>query len=367
LGQPVHNDELSNLYDYQFTTNRVGINYRHISEKLKYTLGLSAQPAILTGENITRQINTMSKSFNLIPSLRFSYKFSQQRSLELNYRGRNNQPSFFQLQPISDNTDLQNVVTGNPDLSPEFIHGIDAHYKQADWNTGKVFLANLCYENIQDRIVATKRRSPGSVYQQTSYINTDGYYTLRGDYDVSQPLNSGRRLSLGLSGSAQFNNNISFTDDTKIEAKNFSWRQELEFRVDIENIVNLEAEASYGQNLTSYSTDLFSDRRTDRFEYGIEGRTYLFSDLTLGYDFTKQVNMGYDNGSVRNPTLLRLYSEYRFLKNNAAAVRVEGFDLFNQNSGVSRDVFDNVIIDRQVNRLGRYFMFSLIYRLRNFG
>ena len=366
-GIPGFNSELSNLYDYEFTTNRFGLNFRHIGDKLKYTVGLSAQPVTLKGENLSRKINTINQTFNFIPSMRFSYKFSQQRSLELNYRGRSNQPSFLQLQPISDNSDLQNIVTGNPELLPEFIHGIDMHYKQADWNAGKVILANLRYERIDDRIVSTKKRLAGSVYQQTSYINTDGYYSLRGDYDISQPLLPGRKLSLGLSGSGQLNNNVSFTDDTRVEAENFNWRQEVELRVDIENVVNLEAEASYSQNITHYSTDLFPERRTERFEYGVEGRTFLFDDLTLGYDFSKQINMGYDNGSVRNPTLLRLYTEYRFLKNNAAAIRVEGFDLFNQNAGISRDVFDNVIVDRQVNRLGRYFLFSLIFRVRNFG
>jgi len=366
-GESLFNSELSNLYNYQFTTNKAGLNYRHIGDKLKYTIGLSAQPAFLHGENVSRNTRTVNESFNFIPSFRLSYKFSQQRSFELNYRGRNNQPTFLQLQPISDNSDLQNVISGNPNLSPEFVHSIDAHYKQADWNAGKVILANLRYEKIDDRIVSAKQRLPGSVYQQTSYLNAGGYYTLKGDYDISQPLLPGRKLSLGLSGSAQLNNNISFTDQTRIEAKNFSWRQEVELRVDIQDVVNMEAEASYAQNLTHYSSDLFADRKTDRFEYGIEGRTFLFDDLTLGYDFTKQINMGYDNGAVRNPTLLRLYTEYRFFKNNAAAVRLEGFDLFDQNTGISRDVFDNVIVDRQVNRLGRYFMFSLIYRLRNFG
>lgn len=364
---PEFNQNLSNLYDYQFTTNKIGVNYRHIGEKLKFTLGLNAQPTILSGKNITNNIETVNKNFNLIPSGRFSYKFSSQRSLEANYRGRNNQPTFLQLQPITDNSNLQNVVTGNPNLRPEFIHSIDLHYKQADWSAGKIILANLRYENINDRIVTTKQRQPGSVNQLTSYTNTDGYYTLRGDYDISYPLSSARRFTIGYSGSAQANNNVSFTDENRIEALNLSWRQELEFRVDIEDVVNLEAEASYSQNRTSYSTDLFSDRRSNRFEYGIEGRTFLFKDLTLGYDFTKQINTGFDNENIRNPTLLRLYTEYRFFKSNLGAIRLEGFDLFNQNAGISRDVFDNVIIDRQVNRLGRYYMVSLIFRIRNFG
>jgi Outer membrane protein beta-barrel family/CarboxypepD_reg-like domain len=366
-GNQVFNPNLSNIYDYQFITNKVGLNYRYIGEKLNYTLGLNVQPAILRGENLSNNIQTVNRTFNFIPSGRFSYKFSNQESFDINYWGRNNQPGFLQLQPISDNSNLQNVVTGNPNLKPEFVQSVNAHYKQADWNAGKVIQANFKYERTNDRIVTTKQRVQGTVNQLTSYINADGYYTFQGDYNISKPLSAERKFTIGYSGSGQLNNNITFTDDSRIEAQNLSWRQELEFRVDLKDIVNFQVETSYSQNLTNYSSDIFADRQSNRFECGIEGRNYFFKDLTLGYDFTKQVNSGFDNGAVRNPTLLRLSMEYKFMKNDMAAIRVEGFDLFDQNSGISRDVFDNVIVDRQVNRLGRYFMLSLIYRVRKFG
>lgn len=366
-GNQVFNPQLSNIYDYQFVTNKVGMNYRYIGEKLNYTVGINAQPAVLTGQNLSRDIKTENRTFNLIPSGRFSYKFSNQQSLDVNYWGRNNQPGFLQLQPITDNSNLQNIITGNPDLKPEFVHSVNAHYKLADWNAGKVILANFRYERTNDKIVTTKARVPGTVNQLTSYTNTDGYYTIQGDYNISKPLSAERKFTIGYSGSGQLNNNISFTDDSRIEAKNISWRQELEFRVDLKDITNFELETSYSQNLTSYTNTTLSNRQSNRFEYGIEGRNYFFKDLTLGYDFSKQINTGFDNGSVRNPTLLRLSMEYKFMKNDMAAIRVEGFDLFDQNSGISRDVFDNVIVDRQVNRLGRYFMLSLIYRVRKFG
>ncbi|KQM76909.1 hypothetical protein ASE74_16675 [Pedobacter sp. Leaf216] len=366
-GKQVFNQNLSNIYDYQFITNKVGLNYRYIGEKLNYTLGLNAQPALLRGQNLNNDIQTVNRTFNLIPSGRFSYKFSNQESFDINYWGRNNQPGFLQLQPITDNSNLQNTITGNPNLKPEFIHSINAHYKQADWNAGKVIQANLKFEQTNDRIVTTKERVPNTVNQRTSYINADGYYTLQGDYNISKPLSAERKFTIGYSGSGQVNNNITFTDNSKIEARNIAWRQELEFRVDLKDITNFEIETSYSQNLTNYSSDTFADRQSNRFEYGIEGRNYFFKSLTLGYDFSKQINSGFDNGAVRNPTLLRLSMEYKFMKNDMAALRVEGFDLFDQNSGISRDVFDNVIVDRQVNRLGRYFMLSLIYRVRKFG
>jgi hypothetical protein len=360
------NTDLSNDYDYQFITNKLGMNYRYISDKFNYSLGVNAQPTLLRGQNLTRDIKTMQRTFNIIPSARLAYKFTNQKSFDVNYWGRNNQPGFYQLQPITDNSNLQNTITGNPNLKPEFVHSVNAHYKQSDWNLGHVFFANASYNQTQNKIVTTKLLIPGTLNQTTSYTNTDGFYNLHGDYYMGKPFMN-RKFTIGYSGSGDLNNNVAFIDNNKNFGKNTVWRQELEFKVDLENIVNLEIETAYSQNKTEYSQEGFDDRLTRRYEYGIEGRNYFFKDLTLGYDLSKQINTGFNNSQVRNPTILRLFMEYKMMKKDRGTLRLDGFDLFDENSGISRDVFDNVIVDRQVNRLGRYFMLSFIFKVNKFG
>ncbi|NRF41893.1 TonB-dependent receptor [Pedobacter foliorum] len=365
-GEEVFNPDLSNNYNYQFITNKVGVNYRYIGDKLNYTLGVNGQPAVLRGQNLSKDVSTMQKTFNIIPSARMVYKFSNQESFEFNYWGRSNQPGFFQLQPIADNSNLQNVIIGNPNLKPEFVNSINARYKQSDWNKGHMLSAGISYNQTGDKIVTTKVLIPNTVNQVTSYTNTDGFYNLNGDYNYSKPILE-RKFTIEYSGWGALRNNVAFIDNNKNVAKNTEWRQELGFRVDLENIINLRLEASYSQNKTTYSQSAFVDRQTNRFQYGLEGRNYFFKDLTVGYDFSKQINSGFDNSFVRNPTILRLFMEYKFLKKDMGTLRLDGFDLFNENSGISRDVFDNIIVDRQVNRLGRYFMLSFIFKVRKFG
>jgi hypothetical protein len=365
-GNQIFNADLSNNYEFQFYTHRFGANYRFIEEKFNYTLGFSAQPAILKGQNITRSINTSKRTFNLIPSARLVYKFSKQQALNVNYWGRNNQPGFLQLQPITDNSNLQNTITGNPDLKPEFVHSLNARYNQSDWNMGHVLYANLSFSQTQDKIVTTKIQIPNTVNQLTSYINTDGFYSLRGDYSYGKPF-AERKYTLTYSGSANLNNNVAYIDQNRNVAKNFLVRQELEFEVDINDVIDVELETSYAINKTQYSQSNFTDRQTNSLSFQLRGRNYFFKDLTLGYDLRKTINTGFDDGIVRNPTILRLFTEYRFLKGNNGTIRFEGNDLLNQNTGISRDVFDNIIIDRQINRLGQYFMLSFAMRLNKFG
>ncbi len=110
-GDQVFNPDLSNIYDYQFITNRIGVNYRFIGEKLNYTIGVNGQPAVLRGQNLSKDVTTINRTFNVIPCRReLSYKFSNQESFDINYWGRNDQPGFFQLQPISDNSNLQETL-----------------------------------------------------------------------------------------------------------------------------------------------------------------------------------------------------------------------------------------------------------------
>jgi hypothetical protein len=59
--------------------------------------------------------------------------------------------------------------------------------------------------------------------------------------------------------------------------------------------------------------------------------------------------------------------EYQFLKKHAASLRLQAYDLFNQNAGITRSVSGNQIIDTRTNRLGRYFLLSFTYRLQQFG
>lgn len=365
-GQPVINPDLSNDYNYTFTTNRIGLNYRFIDSKYNYTIGMNVQPAVLRGNNISKGLSTEKHTLNYIPSARFVYKFTRQKALQVNYYGRNNQPTFMQLQPLTDNSNLQNTVTGNPNLDPEFIHSFSARYNQSDWDMGHILYANLSYNQTNDKIVTTKSLIPNTVNQVTSYINTDGYYTLRGDYSYGKPF-ADRKFTVTYGGGASMNNNVAFINQAKNIAKNLMVRQEIELELDLEDIVDLELETSYSINTTSYSQESFDDRRSNRLQFQLRGRNYFFEDLTLGYDLRKTINTGFDNSFVRNPTILRLFTEYRFLQDNMATIRFDAYDLFNENTGISRDVFDNIIVDRQTNRLGRYFMLSFQMRLNNFG
>lgn len=364
-GSETINANLSNDYDYDFTTHRLGLNYRLKSEKINSTIGLFAQPSTLSGFDFTRNIETFQQHFNWVPSLRFAYQLSRERQLVLDYDGNSNQPGFQQLQPVTDNSNLQSVITGNPNLKPEFSHRAKLEYKQTDARSGSSLHGRLSFERVDDKIVTSRNIAQDEVKQEISYANINGTYNANGNYAITVPF-SERQFVVSYYGGSSYSNNISLTNDERIVGKNLGINQGVKFRLDLEDIVDTELNTSYSHNNAKFSTASMDDRSSSQFNISLEGRNYFFEDFTLGYDLTKRFNRGY-NAGIGDPTFLSVYLEHRFLKNNKGEIRLQGFDIFGQNTGIQRDIFDNEIVDTRSNRLSTYFMLSFNYRLQNFG
>jgi uncharacterized membrane protein YgcG len=369
-GAETYVDSLSTIYNYQFITNRFGLNIRGIHTKYNYTVGMAVQPATLNGES--HNFATSTNTFNYIPTARFIYNFKKNHSLSINYSGTNNQPSFTQLQLQPDLSNPQNRVYGNPDLKPEFNNNISLRYNQFDIASGNSLFTNLSFTSTQNKIVTNSQPliiaggndSTGTT-QETRYLNTDGYYSANGNYAFSKPF-ANRKYTVTLNGGANFSNNINYERNERNQGKNWVFNQGAKLRVDLDSLMDTEISGNYSINTTSYSqSQINTDAKT--WTFGLDGRNYFFNNLVLGYNLTQTINHGFSSTVKANPTLLSTYVEYQFIKNHLAALRFQAFDIFNQNTGVSRVVSGNQIIDTRTNRLGRYFMLTFTMRLQKFA
>ena len=361
-------DSVSNNYKYTFTTNRVGLNYRVVKKAYNYTVGIAAQPVTLDGHDISRDLYTNNKTFNWVPNARFVYKFNGKEptlknTLTINYNGRSNQPAFNQLQNITDNSNPQNIVRGNPNLKPEFINSMDLQFNQNNNKNGYLMFTNLQYSTTKDRIVTIREYS--GTQQQTTYTNSDGFYNLSGNYSFTKPFEQ-RKYQLTYSGRAYYNNYVTFTSGDRNIAKNLSLNQGFRFRFDLKDVMDADLNGSYTVTNTEFSSPSSQDQNVKTLRMGINGRNYFHKDLTLGYDFSKTINRGFI-GFSQDPLLLNLFIEYRFLKGNMGRLRLQGYDLFNQNTGISSSINGDTRTDSQYNQLARYFLLSFNIQLRKFA
>jgi hypothetical protein len=365
LGQ-TYVDSLSTLYNYQFITNKFGLNLRGVKTKYNYTVGLAVQPSSLDGQS--HNFSTSTHTLNYIPTARFIYNFAKNHSLSVNYSGSNSQPSFTQLQLQPDFSNPQNRIYGNPDLKPAFNNNISLRYNQFDIASGNSLFTNLSFTSTQDKIVSNTRpitvgttsgtTSRNNTIQETRYLNTDGFYSANGNYAYSKPF-ANRKVTITLNGGANFNNNISYLNDVRNVGKNWVFNQGARVRIDIDSLMDTEVSGNYSVNTTHYSIPSFISTDARTWTLGLDGRNYFFKGWILGYNLTQTLNHGFSSTVKANPTLLSTYVEYQFLKGNIGALRFQAFDLFNQNTGVTRSVSGSQIIDTRTNRLGPLFYADL--------
>lgn len=366
-GQPSFNPIQSNHFDYQFVTNRIGLNIKGNSAKYNYVIGLVSQPSSLSGQSVGKSINTDYRNMNWIPSARFVYNFARSHSLTLTYGGQSREPDFMQLQPVTDSSNLNNIVIGNPNLQAELTRRLSLQYNKFDNKSGRSLFTNLSFDQTDNKIVNSRVNNVSGTGRTTSYLNTNGFYSINANGSMTRPFFD-RKFTASINLSANYNNNISYTDNQRTKGNNWNIRPGTSLRVDITDIVDAAVNVNYTiyQTTTKY-TEYTNTTKARTLSLGINGKNYFFKDLTLGYDFTKEINYGFSSNVNSNPLILNLYTEYRFLKGERATVRFQGYDLFNQNTGITRTINETTITDSRNNRLARYFLLSFRYRMQKFG
>ena len=401
----------TNNYVYTFTTNRFGLNYRFIEKKYNYVLGVGVQPSSLDGNGTAYDLNqkpfvsnTKVNRTNFVPSARFNYTFSRGKELSFNYRGSSNQPTYNQLSPSYNFSNIIFPTVGNPNLDPEFDNNFSFRYNKFSFETGNIFFTNLSFTQSDHKIItnvltyplsstvagvktggftpAVLQQNPGlsslENTQLTTYTNADGYYTGNANVLYSKPW-AERKYTLILNGNFTYTNNIGYSATVdannvtgaliKNIAKNYDFTPQVRFRVNILDKIDAEARTSYSINKTdnSIQNGVYDNNTNIRsLTMGINGKNYFFKDYTFSYDFSRVVNYGY-TVPITNPNILNVYVERRFLKAHAASFRLQAFDLFNQNTGYSVTALNNTVTQSQVNRLGRYFLVSFTMRLQKFA
>lgn len=394
LGNTLNNyQRLSNNYTYTFVTNRVGLNYRVIDEKYNFTLGVGVQPSVLDGRSITNNIETHRSQVNFVPTARYIYNFSRNKSFSANYNGSSTQPTFSQLQPVVDLSSASYPVQGNPDLKQQFVNNLSVRYNSFGIETGNILFLNASFSQIDDYVASrttTYRGLSSAVIAAnpdlknfrnttlTRYQNADGYYQaqLRGFY--SKPWDE-RKYTLSINGNVSYTKYPAFIDNVdsnnvtsatlKNLSKTLSFTPGARFRVDLKDIIDAQASFNYSISKTDNSltttSSLSQNTNIRSTSLGLTGKNY-FGNWTVSYDYSKQFNYGYTI-PVTNPSILSAYVERRFLAQNRATIRLAAFDLFNQNTGFSVTSDGSSVTQTSVNRLGRYYMLTFSLRLQKFA
>ena len=360
-------DSLSNSYSSSFTKHIFGVNYRYESKKIHYTLGITAQPSLLTGAYEGRADRIYRAGFNIAPVARFVYTTSSRDHFSGFYAGNSVDPNFNQLQPVRDTRNLQNIIVGNPELRAAFNHMLNFSYTRSGLETGSTLQVGLRGNLVQDQVVSNTILVPDvldSRKQETHFLNTNGNYSFGSNYYWTLPVGQ-RKYILEATGGVNYNHRISFTEQVKNRGEGININQRFGARMNKKWIM-LYTSASYNYNNNVYSIPGSNSNTIQNWVFSMDSRVYLLKSLILGLNAGKTVNQGYSLATT-NPLLISASVEKTFFKDKRASLKLEGNDLLNQGNNLSRSVTDNSVTESRTNQVTRYLLLSFTWRLQSFA
>lgn len=360
----IFNADLSTLYDRNYYYNKGGVSFNWNNDKNSFKLGLDYQQSELNGDILDQEL-TINQSFNrFLPNFRIRHEFSTGKSISLRYNTRLQEPTLEQLQPIVNNTNPLDIYQGNPNLSASYQHIGSLNLVLYDQFSFTSFFAFINATYTEDKII-NSRTIDDQLRLITQPVNVDYDFNLTGSWSFSRPIKwIGTKFKV--SQRLNYMNSLLYINNTEDEVNR--WNQNLRFSV--ENINKEVIDIAAGLRLT-YNQTKYAEN--DRLNQDFVNKTW-FADLTINFGkklvFTQTFDyQQYSQESFGNQPDVALWRgslTYLFLKNNRGQLKLSGFDLLNQNTGINRNSSLNFIETERVTALGRFFMLGFTYKLSQF-
>ena len=349
----------SNDYDFKVNTHRAGASLRWVYEKMNFSFGAVAANTIFKQTDNIYQNNKERTFNNFFPSAGFTYKFTKQSNLNVNYRGNTQQPSIEQLQPNQQNADPLNISVGNPNLKQEFDHRISFNYNSYKVLQGTYYYAGGSAALINDDISRSEVIAPTGI-RTAQYINVDG------NYNSNIYFGAGYRipkydLNLGFNASLGQNRNNTFVNGFKNINDNNNYSLGLRIAYDKEKKVDISYDpgVSYNVNKSSLSNQTTAFWSTNQDLYVL---VYLPKKFQIGTDLSwnvRQRTATFDRNN--NVFLVNAYVTKKLTKKDEIELRFSVYDIFNQNLGFSQFGFGNAVTQQSYNNIRRYAMLSAVW------
>lgn len=366
-------ESLSNEYQSGYLTQAGNVGLRYRAGKLSAMLGVDAQWANLKGDLVYPQPDGLShKYFSVLPSFTLRYSLDRTNSFQLRYRSRSSSPSVTDLQNVIDNSNPLFLSAGNPNLDQQVSHTANLRYLRTT-KSGHTFIA-MVGATIQQDYVAdstfvaredialspTVTLNKGS--QFTRPVNLDGYYSLQSMVTYGFPVDF-LRSNINFSLSANYANVSTIFDGVESRTRELNLIPKLIIGSNISK--NLDFTASYSAGINKMFSSLDTAAESDYVTHTAAAKLgwTFFWGLTFRSTFNYIGYTGLDAGT-EDYFLWNLSLGKKFLKNNAAEIRIEAFDVLKQNQAFTHRTGSNYYDYVNSNVLQPYAMISFVYTIR---
>lgn len=368
----------SSVISNNFLNHRMQVSFSKQEAKYNIQIGAEAQPSTTsTHSSLGFKRDTTYTIWNFAPSARIDLRFSDNKFLRINYRGRTSEPTINQLMPIPDNSDPLRVALGNTSLKPAFRNTLMAHYQYTDmkhFSSYSVF-ANFAY--IKDNIVNASWYDKDGI-QYTAPINSSrpsyngqlfamiNSPIAKSDFSISSFTNASLSSGLTYTGTDNTASTLEEALPSMIGGRttSLSLSERLTFVYR-----NQYIEARLGGQVTYKNAwyEIASQSKPYTFDNGVTAEFSATAPWGTEFKTDAVYNFyyGYEAGYGDPKLIWNAELSQNFLKNKLN-LKLKVYDILNQSKNNYRNTADNYVEDVINNTLGQYFIISLTYKFGTF-
>ncbi len=369
-------DNLSNVFSSSYTKQEVGAGYMLRQKGSNLMFRLNFQNAELVSDQTYPQEYDLTRSFNtFLPMAMYRKKISDTSNIRIFYRSASTAPTVSQLQDVVDNSNTLQLTGGNSGLDQEVRHFVVGNYALNTPKKSRTFFVFGLAEYKQDYIgtstfIADADTSingyplaAGSQYSTPE--NMDGYFNAKTTLTYGFPVTK-LKSNLNLSGGGGYTNAPGLINNITNNARTTNVNggavlgSNISEKVDF--TVSYNASYNFVDNTLATVTDNNYFNQTTSFKFNwLLGNGFVFNT-----DLTNTYYSGLSEGIDQSYWLWNAYIGYKFMKKDAAEIKLSAFDILGQNTSISRTISETYLEDVETTVLQQYVMLTFTYTLRAF-
>lgn len=359
VGQEFNLDQgLSDDFNRSWKTHTGGLSLRRNRKKLKMAAQLSYMNTNLQTYQLKENISGQNTNNYLLPSVTMDWDLKGSKRFEFYYTTNVNAPSISQLVTIPNNANPNYIVSGNPNLNPEYMHSIGSSYSSFDQFNFSNFFANFNLSLSSNKIINSTKYNDDFTTEVLP-INASNYISTRLYLSHSKPI---RPLKIKYS----FNTNLSGEKFSTLlnEMNNdiTSWNIDADIRIENRKKERLDMAGGFRFNANDYNSSFNTSSNYITYSWYTDANLNITESLFFSATYDYRTFDASFTGEKEVQHLVNLSLRQSFMEDKLA-IELKAHDLLNENRGISRYGSQTALVDRRYNTLSRYFMLGVTYKL----
>jgi outer membrane receptor protein involved in Fe transport len=266
--QGIIRDTLSNIMIYEEKINSIYIQYGKSVKDFSFLLGLRVEDTEIIIKQLTTEERNYQNYTKFFPTINFSYKFNDSKSIILGFSRRISRPRARFLNPFLSRSGITNFFQGNPNLTPSYSNTVDLGFLRK-WD--KLTLNSSIYIQKSKDVFTVFPFDTGQRVSIKSDENLSQNLSKAVPIIIKSPINLtennriGGELTLNYSPTKRsrffintnlFNSeNIGNFQGVNLDRSNFSWSSKLNAKTTLPGQIDLQLQSTYfGPRNTSLVT-----------------------------------------------------------------------------------------------------------------